>query len=63
MCSSDLIGTFFSSAYAEEKKVPMPFDIVELETYATEVILGDFASESDLARHDSDKIAKVLAEL
>jgi uncharacterized cofD-like protein len=51
------------AAYAQEKKAPMPVDTVELETYASEIILGDFASESDLARHDSDKVAKVLAEL
>lgn len=51
------------AAYAEEKKVPMPLDVTALEAYAKEIILGDFASESDLARHDSDKIAKVIAEL
>jgi uncharacterized cofD-like protein len=51
------------AAYAEEKKEPFRIDTKELEHYATEIITGDFVSESDLARHDSDKIAKVLAEL
>jgi uncharacterized cofD-like protein len=63
LCNTSKPDPAMLAAYAEEKKVPMPFDIVELETYATEIILGDFASESDLARHDSDKVAKVLAEL
>lgn len=63
LCNTTKPDPAMLAAYAEEKKIPMPFDTVELETYATEVILGDFASESDLARHDSDKVAKVLAEL
>jgi len=63
LCNTTKPDPAMLAAYAEEKKVPMPFDTVELETYATEIILGDFASESDLARHDSDKVAKVLAEL
>ena len=63
LCNTSKPDKAMLAAYAEEKKEPMPFDIVDLETYATEIILGDFASESDLARHDSDKVAKVLAEL
>lgn len=63
LCNSTTPDATMLAAYAEEKKEPMPFDTDDLKTYAEEVILGDFASESDLARHDSDKIAKVLAEL
>lgn len=63
LCNTTKPDAAILAAYAEEKKEPMPFDTVDLETYATEILLGDFASESDLARHDSDKIAKVLAEL
>ncbi|OGG59832.1 hypothetical protein A2765_04570 [Candidatus Kaiserbacteria bacterium RIFCSPHIGHO2_01_FULL_56_24] len=51
------------AAYAKEKKEPIVIDTKELERYASGIITGDFVSESDLARHDSDKIAKVLAEL
>jgi len=63
LCNTTKPDPAMLAAYAEEKKVPMPVDTTDLETYATEIILGDFASESDLARHDSDKVAKVLAEL
>lgn len=49
--------------YEKEKKFPMKVDTDELANYTENLITGDFASESDLARHDSDKIAKVLAEL
>jgi len=63
LCNTSKPDEAMLAAYAEEKKEPMPIDTTDLETYATEIILGDFASESDLARHDSDKIAKVLAEL
>jgi uncharacterized cofD-like protein len=63
LCNTTKPDPAILAAYAEEKKEPMPIDTTELETYATEIILGDFASESDLARHDSDKVAKVLAEL
>jgi hypothetical protein len=31
--------------------------------YATEVITGDFASEADIARHDGEKLAAVIAGL
>lgn len=63
LCNTTQPDPAMLSAYAEEKKEPMALDTVELEKYAKEIILGDFASESDLARHDSDKVAKVLAEL
>jgi uncharacterized cofD-like protein len=49
-------------AYAKEHKFPMRFD-KELVKYATHVITGDFYSEADIARHDPEKLAKVIAEL
>lgn len=63
ICNTKKPEAEFLAAYAEEKKEPIEIDKSNLETYTTEIILGDFASESDLARHDSDKVAKVLAEL
>lgn len=63
LCNTTQPDAAMREAYAEERKEPMPVDMVELEAFAREIVLGDFASESDLARHDSDKIAKVLAEL
>lgn len=63
LCNTGTPDPAMLAAYAEEKKMPMPIDTPALEVFAKEIILGDFASESDLARHDSDKIAKVIAEL
>lgn len=63
LCNTGKPDPAVLAAYAEEKKVPMAIDTAALEAYAKEIILGDFASESDLARHDSDTIAKVIAEL
>ena len=50
-------------AYAKEKQWPIEFDADALSKYTDNVITGDFSSESDLARHDSDKLAKVIADL
>jgi len=49
-------------AYARENKFPMRYDDT-LGQYATKVVTGDFYSEADIARHDPEKIARVIAEL
>ena len=48
--------------YEKEKKYPMICDEA-LHQYAGQVITGDFFSGADKARHDSDKIAKIISEL
>lgn len=63
VCNTAKLDADVLTAYAEQKKEPIVVDTKELKTYATNIITGNFASESDLVRHDSDKIAKVLAEL
>jgi hypothetical protein len=35
----------------------------KLSTLTKDVVTGDFTSKADKARHDSEKIAKVIAEL
>lgn len=62
ICNTKKAGKKLLEAYAEEKKYPMVCD-KELSEYANEVITGDFFSEADIARHDADKLAKVIAEL
>lgn len=63
ICNTKMYDADVIAAYAEQKKEPVVIDESELKTCATEIITGDFASESDLARHDSDVVAKVLAGL
>jgi uncharacterized cofD-like protein len=48
--------------YEKEKKYPMVCD-ASLDELAGRVITGDFFSKSDKARHDSEKIAKIISEL
>ena len=50
------------AVYEKEKKFPIHSDD-KLANYAEVVITGDYFSEADIARHDSGKIAKVIAEL
>lgn len=62
ICNTAEADTQLVEAYALEKKHPVICDEA-LNACASEVITGDFYSEADIARHDSDKLAKVLAEL
>ena len=62
ICNTSKIENEVLMAYQKEKKFPIRCD-EGLGTYAANVIEGDFFSEADIARHDSDKIAKVISEL
>ena len=62
ICNTKVPGKKLIDAYKEEKKYPMKCD-EELAELVDEVITGDFFSEADIARHDADKLAKVIAEL
>lgn len=53
----DLVG-----AYEKEKKYPLHCD-EGLKQYADTVVTGDFFSEADIARHDSEKLAKAISAL
>jgi len=63
ICNTKKADAELLAEYAKEQKFPIEIDESELTHFAEDIITGDFASESDLARHDSDKVAKVIAEL
>ncbi len=62
ICNTKEINPTLLSAYEKEKKFPMRYD-AEVTQYARKVITGDFFSEAEKARHDSEKIAKLISEL
>lgn len=62
ICNTGSMGKKLLAAYEKEKKYPMTCD-ARLNEYADKVITGDFFSKADKARHDSEKIAKIIAEL
>jgi len=62
ICNNAEMDPKLLEAYAREKKYPIQCDEA-LETCAEHVITGDFFSEADIARHDSEKIAKVISAL
>jgi uncharacterized cofD-like protein len=62
ICHTGAFSPEVLARYAEHKQYPMSYEIGAGE-YATEVITGDFASEADIARHDGEKLAAVIAGL
>ena len=62
LCNTGEMEGALVEAYAKEKKEPMRCD-EGLAACAREVIRGDFFSEADIARHDPEKVAKVIAAL
>ena len=62
ICNTKEIDTRLAKSYAKEKKHPMRCDSV-LSEYAKKVITGDFFLAADIARHDSEKLARVISEL
>lgn len=62
ICNTGVMSPKLAEAYEEEKKYPMKCDAA-LEQYTEKVIAGDFFSEADIARHDSEKIARIISEL
>ena len=62
ICNTEKMDAKLVTAYGKEKKYPIHCDD-KLSEYAGEVIIGDFFSEADIARHDSAKIAKTISEL
>lgn len=62
ICNTQKMDAKLVAAYAKEKKYPVVCD-ERLGDCAKEVIKGGFFWEVDIARHDSGKIAKVLAKL
>ena len=62
ICNTKAPSQKLIKAYEKEKKYPMKCD-AGLSKCAKEVITGDFFSEADIARHDADKLSKVIADL
>ena len=62
ICNTQTMSPKLALAYEQEKKHPMKCDAA-LNDYAAQVITGDFFSEADIARHDSEKIARIISEL
>ena len=62
ICNTQAMNSKLAAAYELEKKYPMKCDET-LDDYTTNVITGDFFSEADIARHDSEKIARIISEL
>ena len=62
ICNTEVMNPKLAEAYEKEKKYPMKCDAA-LSEYTANVITGDFFSEADIARHDSEKIAKIISEL
>ena len=62
VCNTAKMDPKLVAAYEKEKKYPIQCDN-KLPEFAKKIITGDYFSEADIARHDSAKIAKVIAEL
>ncbi len=62
ICNTGSLPAATLAAYEKEQKYPMECDEA-LTQYAGKVITGDFFSEADIARHDSEKIARIISEL
>ena len=62
ICNTAPMDPKLIAAYEKEEKYPIQCDGA-LGDCAEKVVKGDFFSEADIARHDSAKIAKVIAGL
>jgi len=62
ICNTGTVSEEILANYEKEKKYPMRCDAT-LGDYAGKVITGDFFSSADKARHDSEKIAKIISQL
>ncbi len=62
ICNTKQIEPKLAAKYANEKQYPMVCDEA-LSRYANTVITGDYFIAADIARHDSEKLARVISEL
>lgn len=62
ICNTKEIDKKLAAKYAKEKQYRMVCDET-LSRYATKVITGDFFLAADIARHDSEKLARVISQL
>lgn len=62
LCNTEPMDEKLVKAYEVEKKKPLVCDAA-LGALAQKVIEGDYFSEADIARHDSEKTARIICEL
>lgn len=62
ICNTAKMDDALVEAYKKENKHPIEAD-EHMSEYADKIITGDFFSEADIARHDSEKVAKIIAAL
>lgn len=62
LCNTEKMDEKLVKAYEDEKKRPLVCDPA-LRELTDHVITGDYFSEADIARHDSAKVARTIAEL
>ena len=62
LCNTSVPSVELLAQYAEQKQFPMVCD-EKVSQYASYVVKGDFASESEVVRHDSHKLARAVADV
>lgn len=63
ICNTEEMPKELTDNYAKEQKYPFQCDRENLKKYAKKVICGDFFSSADIARHDPEKIGRVISDL
>ena len=63
VCNSGVLQPALVKKYKRERAEPTPIDHSDLRLYADRVICRDVLSQSDVVRHDSAKLARVLVSL
>lgn len=63
ICNSTLIEKHLLEKYSEERAAPVVVDHQELQRYAHNVIEEDVITQTDVVRHDAEKISRVLMNL
>ncbi|HEY4527126.1 MAG TPA: gluconeogenesis factor YvcK family protein [Candidatus Paceibacterota bacterium] len=63
ICNTEEMPRELTENYAKEQKYPLLCDAENLKKYAKQVICGDFFSSADIARHDPEKIGRVISDL
>ncbi len=62
LCNTGKMDADIVATYAKAKQYPVVCD-AGLSQFGEQVITGDFFSEADIARHDPEKLAKIISEL
>lgn len=63
ICSSVPVADHLVSKYAAEKAHPVEIDIPELQKVAQSIVQAEVIQQTDIVRHDSNKLARVLCEM